>query len=186
MKYVSIDIETTGLNPEDCQVVEFAAVIDDLDNPGPVGDLKVFHRYINHGYLHGDWEAILMHKDKLDNIATYGIEPDALAYEFRMFLNKNGLENTINVAGKNFNAFDKQFLVKLPGFRELIPMRHRVIDPAVLYYEAGDTALPNLQTCLDRANIGRSVEHNAANDAIDVVLALRKKLCVEKETKVSA
>ena len=26
MKYFSIDIETTGLNPETCQVIEFGAV----------------------------------------------------------------------------------------------------------------------------------------------------------------
>jgi len=31
MKYFSIDIETTGLNPEKHQVLEFAAVFDDLE-----------------------------------------------------------------------------------------------------------------------------------------------------------
>lgn len=38
MKYVSIDIETTGLNPEVHQVIELAAVLEDTENLRPIGD----------------------------------------------------------------------------------------------------------------------------------------------------
>ncbi len=32
MRYVSIDIETLGLDPTCCDIVEFGAVIDDLES----------------------------------------------------------------------------------------------------------------------------------------------------------
>jgi oligoribonuclease (3'-5' exoribonuclease) len=43
--YVSIDIETLGLDPDSCDVVEFGAVID-VDGITAVEQLPTFHRYI--------------------------------------------------------------------------------------------------------------------------------------------
>ena len=36
MLYCSIDIETTGLNPKTCDIVQFAAVLDNLADPQPL------------------------------------------------------------------------------------------------------------------------------------------------------
>lgn len=41
MRYCSIDIETTGLNPDTCDILQFAAVLDDLNDPKPLVDLLV-------------------------------------------------------------------------------------------------------------------------------------------------
>ena len=46
MKYVSIDIETTGINPLVNDIIEFAAVIDDTNAKVPIENLPKFHRYI--------------------------------------------------------------------------------------------------------------------------------------------
>jgi hypothetical protein len=46
-RYLSIDIETTGLDPETCQVIEFSAVIDTIrPDAGPVDELPSFHAYL--------------------------------------------------------------------------------------------------------------------------------------------
>ena len=45
MKYVSIDIETTGLHEDECDIIEFGAVIDDLRVMAPISKLPVFHCY---------------------------------------------------------------------------------------------------------------------------------------------
>jgi len=46
-KYVSLDIETTGLNPENCQVLEIGAVID--DGTTPIEDCPTFQCYVDLG-----------------------------------------------------------------------------------------------------------------------------------------
>lgn len=68
MKYLSIDIETTGLDPEISDILEIGAVLDDLDSPKPVEDLPylrivvVKDRYSTDAYcadLHHDlWREI--------------------------------------------------------------------------------------------------------------------------------
>ena len=36
MKYASIDIETTGLDPETCAIIEIGIILDDLAERKPV------------------------------------------------------------------------------------------------------------------------------------------------------
>ena len=43
MKYISIDIETTGLDPENCQILSIGAVIEDTLNQLPFEELPTFH-----------------------------------------------------------------------------------------------------------------------------------------------
>jgi len=46
MKYVSIDIEATGLDHTYCQMIEFGAVLDDLRHQRPLDELPQFHCYV--------------------------------------------------------------------------------------------------------------------------------------------
>ena len=48
MKYVSIDIETTGLDPETCQTIQIGAGIEDTNNPLPIEDLPRFKCLVEH------------------------------------------------------------------------------------------------------------------------------------------
>ena len=51
MPYVSIDIETTGLDPETCQILEIGAVFDNWTLP--IRDLPTFHCYVVHKQIVG-------------------------------------------------------------------------------------------------------------------------------------
>lgn len=189
-KYVSIDLETTGLNWETCQILSFGAVIEDRSKNTPIEDLPKFHKIINRDLIKGEPYALSLNKDIIETIKI-GKSED-LIYEqdltpyFLSFLLQNGYESMqqaswdsvsvkINVAGKNFNGFDKRFLEKVPKFFDIIKVGHRVLDPAPLYLEKGDENLPNLQTCLDRAGINTEVTHDALQDCIDVIKVLRYK-----------
>jgi len=164
MKYVSIDIETTGLNPETCQIIEFGAVAESPQHRG------IFHRLIRHSIYQGEPYAFSMHPKIFKELADgKGITPEELAPTFHRFLRGCGFSGKINVAGKNFASFDAHFLSKLPYWNELIKIRHCILDPTMLYMYPEDETLPDMQTCLDRAGIKKRVTHDAIDDALDVV-----------------
>lgn len=190
MKYLSIDIETTGLDPETCQIIEFAAVADDLNNQLPIENLPKFQTYIYHDLYQGEAYALGLHSEifkKLANLTTNGINvcnPDMLMSKFCTFLTtlcgyEHSLDGSgvkINVAGKNFANFDNKFLSKLPygGVR----FNHRVLDPVMLYFNPLEDMkqLPSTETCMKRAGIPGTSSHTALEDAIMVVRLLREAL----------
>ena len=72
MKYVSIDIETTGINREKCQVLSIGAVIEDTNNPRPIEELPKFHAAIvGREGLYGEPFALNMNKSLIENIVRY-------------------------------------------------------------------------------------------------------------------
>lgn len=187
MIYVSIDLETTGLDPEENQILEFGAVIEDTSKCLPYDELPKFQVYIDNGDLiKGNAFALQMNHAILKRIATFEdgytyIDPEDLGDFFAHFLEENGFKrNTdtekfhINVAGKNFGAFDLQFLNNNFNFNEDIKISHRIIDPAMLYVDwSADKSIPNLLQCKERAGVAGEVTHNAVDDAIDVIKVLR-------------
>lgn len=199
MKYVSIDTETTGFNPQWSQLIEFGAVIDDLDNIKPLDDLPKFHAYIlppRDEYANligrsyqvtytGEPEALVMNveilrviADRKNNKDDRFLHEDELAEAFQKFLKKNGLTDKVYVAGKNFANFDQQFLLPLPGWEE-IRFHHRMLDPAMLFMRKGDQEIPNMSLCLERAGLTRDVRHRAVEDATQIVRLVRKGLGYE-------
>ena len=193
MKYFSIDLETTGLDPENCNIVEIGIVFDDLMNQRPLDELPRFQTYIVRDVYQGSPYALGMHSKIWNRIAR--LEPgykfsteDQVVDEMVGFM----LECTpqaghfvhgdvlgvghINVAGKNFATFDKRFLEKLPNFNDRISIKHRTIDPAVLYYRKGDACLPATDECYRRAGTEPVVAHTAVEDAIGVIQLIRKAL----------
>lgn len=197
MKYVSIDLETTGLDPGIHQIVEFAAVQDDLQNPQiPVDELPSIQILIYHpNYIVSPF-VTRMHKDIWEMVAD--INPSELALAIAeyshlgkypadkvgehyvttmehlstIFLDWLGTSDKITVAGKNFATFDKLFLPEAIDKR----IRQRVADPGILYLEPGDQVIPNTDECLKRAGISKTTSHRALADARDVCRLLRNKL----------
>jgi hypothetical protein len=53
---------------------------------------------------------------------------------------------------------------------------HRVLDPAILYYQPGDMTLPDSKRCMERAGLAGEVAHTALQDAEMVVRLIRHKL----------
>jgi len=189
MKYISIDLETTGLKRYgDNQILEFGAILDDLENQLPVDELPRFHTYIYHHQIIGESYALSMHSDILRKISereppyTY-LSPDKLGISFKKFLLKNGYEAehdkiVINAAGKNFASFDLTFLERTTDWTKHIKTRQRILDPAILYYKKGDDALLCTLPCLQRAGFTNKkvICHTAIEDAIDIIKLIRHKL----------
>lgn len=117
------------------------------------------------------------------------LEKDEVVPKFYEFLYLNGYGDTpnaplinsktkpitINSAGKNYARFDDRFLQSLPRWQQLIRVRHRIIDPAILVCDwDNDEVLPSLPECKKRLNIEGGVEHVALDDAWDVIQVLRR------------
>jgi hypothetical protein len=221
MKYVSIDIETTGLDPENHEILSVGIVIEDTSLKLDPENLPTLHIGILHEEIRGSLFAINMNNDILKKILGYQgaktVEEKAeyeksnrmvfrkkedVVVEIYRFLFRNGFVDftpeemqqseiidgvrypligsknppaRINAAGKNFSTFDKVFLEKLPRWKQLMRTRQRVLDPGILFVDwQNDEALPTLQTCKDRAGIQGQVTHDALEDAIDVIMVMRK------------
>ncbi len=190
MKFASIDIETTGLDSETCDIVEFGAVLDDTSNEQLVSELPRFHAYMVKERYRGEPYALSMHPAIFKRIATREpgfmyVKPDALAMHFMNFLIQNGYgkrdsEGTIAMpvsliaAGKNFGSFDLQFLKKLDNWTSFVKVAHRCVDPCMLFARSDDQRLPDMKTCLERAGLPGQVDHTAVSDAEQVVRLLRK------------
>lgn len=199
MRYISIDLETTGLDSENHQIIEFGAVLEDTNNILPMDALPTYHAYITHpkNQLTGDIYALNLNAgiiEKLKNRKTLEdqynfISINHLAESFMFWLSQNGFETTlknegtdkeyrqaetITVAGKNFAGFDKKFLDNVPGWNKHIKIRHRIIDPATLFIDwKTDNAPPALDECKKRAGINGIVTHTAVEDSLDVIAILR-------------
>jgi hypothetical protein len=196
MKYVSIDIETTGLDPETCQILQVGAVIEDTQNILALDQLPRFNCIVEHQSYAGSPYALWLNSnllkilgdmeslkkdERLDYRKSHNILPvGTVATSFNMWLAAHGFAQsdtgaiTINVAGKNFASFDKNFLVKLPTWTSKIQMRQRIMDPAILFMNwQQDGSLPNLNKCIERAGLTGEVSHDAVDDAIDVVRVIR-------------
>lgn len=183
LKYVSIDIETSGINPNRHQILSVGAVIEEAGVNTPIEKLPSFYCVIPYKEIVGEPFALEMNRELIKEIKEYQIDPSKnkekfldrndVAPKLREFLVDNGLEGTINVAGKNFEAFDKKFLEGLPHWN--IKYHRRVLDPSILCVDwEADEVLPNLDLCKKRWGVGGKVTHNALDDTRDVIKVLRK------------
>ena len=71
MKFVSIDIETTGIDPEIDEVLSIGAIIEDTENILPYEQLPKFHVAILHERISGSMFAIDMNKELIEEIVSY-------------------------------------------------------------------------------------------------------------------
>lgn len=186
MKYISIDTETTGLDPKSHQILQFAAIIEDTENLLSFEEIPKFNCIIRRKEIIGNPYALSMNKWLLDIISSDdGKNKDILdkydvVARFLEFIEEYAPDLAtktpiqINVAGANVAAFDLQFLQQLPGWSSVITVNSRTIDPSILYVDwQKDSKLPSLQTCKNRAGISGDVSHNALYDAWDVIQVLR-------------
>jgi hypothetical protein len=192
MRYIAIDLETTGLDPVNNNIIEFGAVLDDLREQKPLEELPRFHAYICMDEYKGQPYALSMHPTIFRRIANreegYNyLYPNTLGKAFLDFLVKNGYplekkhgkeipRTTINVGGKNFGTFDLQFLNNQTNFSSSVKIRSRILDPGILCLEEKDEVIPGLLECLKRVGVEKEVSHTTIEDSLDVIQVIRAKI----------
>lgn len=156
MSLYFIDIETTGLDSEQCQTIEVAAIEYGSTRPA-------FHCYIQHPYYNFEHGRIkrLGFPEYRDGVPTYSVVN--FKTMFRGYLYGQEVEpKSVTFGGKNVGTFDIPFLKKLmPGLAH----KHRYVDIGNLYLQPGDNTPPDLAECMKRAGMVPIVPHTALEDA---------------------
>jgi oligoribonuclease len=184
MKYLSLDIETTGLDKQNAQIIQVAVVVDDMVTP--VEKLPRFVSFIDHELLRFEPYALEMHRRS-------GLLERYLAEKGKSSLNQvfeklNGFlqehyeltgKAKYNVAGKNVAGFDLPFIAAEMADQADIFLgkcSHRVIDPGTAFTDFySDKSVVNLDDCKKRARVfSAPVSHDALDDALDVVNVVRE------------
>jgi DNA polymerase III epsilon subunit-like protein len=194
MKYLSLDLETTCLEPSPDHILQISMIVEDTSRPDiPVQDLPHFTCFIRPDIIRGSAYALGMNGWILDIISGRNKKYDPTSqypiYSSKVhFTNGEKAEYTwvhlmmdflydhfgserITVAGKNVAGFDIQFLPPCVKAR----LKHKVLDPGILFFNPDkDKEVPNLEECKKRAGMDTNVAHDAREDAMDVILILRK------------
>lgn len=76
MKYLSIDIETTGLDTVNDQILSIGAVIEDTNQPKNFEDIPKFHGVIKRNRIEGGLYAINLNRDLLETMNQYACTED--------------------------------------------------------------------------------------------------------------
>lgn len=185
-KLLSLDIETTGLNIGQHDILSVGMIVVDTDKVGKkpkLEDLPHLHIAIKHEEICGNLYALNMNRDLIEGIVKGHVDGAKLLCVIKAgnaiveFLDTHFGKNKITVIGKNAAAFDipfieSRFWMTLGDKR----FRHRVLDVGSMYYDPNIMeVVPNLKQCKELAGIDGIVSHNALEDAFDVVLLERLK-----------
>ncbi|OON70724.1 exonuclease domain-containing protein [Hymenobacter sp. CRA2] len=187
MRYVSLDLEMTGNQPERHQIIELAAVVEDTKHPRPLAELPTFRRAVRHSEYIGTAGALALNAGLLQELADAPADqPDVctaaeLLPQLREWLLAQGFKPdkkgcvTVTMAGKNIASFDLLFLRQLPGWGALVRAEPAMLDPAAFYLNwRKDSRLPTMVICKARAKFeDQTVAHQAVADALDVIRLLR-------------
>lgn len=176
MRIAVIDIETTGLEPQEDHILAVGCVLMDTeDTSQAVWDLPSFFKIFKWSRVSGNPFALWLNRDLLQIIADGKdknlIDPEKFDSALREFLVDNGYDpNSVIVGGKNVAGFDIPFL---KNYLETVGFNHRTVDPAMFFIRRGDIKPPDLKTCLARCGIIKEVAHTALQDCYDVAQCIR-------------
>jgi oligoribonuclease len=188
MKFISVDIETTGLNPEECNIVELAAIAIDTDKPLTFDSCPKMRVLVKprHGLMAMNPFIANMHRELWPQFSsTKQFEQDKgkypIIFEENVILALNAFGKSLGpdkmtFAGKNFASFDLPFIIEAGRHAkgngcegpEKLHCRHRSLDPGSMYVIGSDSECPNTETCLERARLKPTKAHTALGDAWDI------------------
>lgn len=179
MKYLSIDIETTCVNPKKPEnILQISMIVEDPTNPLPLEKLPHFTCFIKHDRVEGEPYAMGMNGWIMDIISgrAEGKHPIYKAKDWEeialAFIRHHFGDSTrIVAAGKNFAGFDQQFL---PA-RLASKLDFRCIDPTSVFWNPYADKMPSLTFIKKELGIEGEVTHDAYDDALDVIKVLRTK-----------
>lgn len=186
MKYVSVDLETTGLDPTSCQVLMVAMIVENTARPGvAVEDLPTFACYVRHPFYRGESIALAMNGKILEKLGSRDVfvshkdlrtpveivDGDCWQRSAERFLDEHFPAVPVIAAGKNVAGFDLRFFDAALRSR----FHHRTIDPGSLFVNWEEAAPPSLVSLKRRFEIDTPSAHDAVGDARDVIRVLRTK-----------
>ncbi len=176
MKYVSIDLETTGLDRKRDQILMVAMIVEDTKNKLPREKLPTFACFVQHGRYEGSPFALwlngwifeaLAKKDESKYPIYSAHQWPAKALEF---LGQHFGDERAVAAGKNVAGFDIQFLPDEIKNRFI----HRTIDPGSAFMNWDLDKPQSLDEIKKNLGIDGEVTHDAVDDAWDVIQVLRR------------
>jgi hypothetical protein len=187
MKYVSLDIETSSLEPAFEHILGLSMVLEDSDHPEvPVEELPHMTVLIRQPVIRGQAYALAMNAWILDFISGRRkpcpypiILPSELRAMIIGFLYQNlpqcfkpglNLPSGVVLAGKNVAGFDYQFLP--PDIKSFFA--HRVLDPGSVFVDWTKDKPLSLDEILQSQGFSKTVSHDMLDDARDVIRTLRR------------
>lgn len=179
MKYISIDIKTTGANPETCQIIEFSAVLDDLSKKWNIKDMPKVCFCIYHNSIHGELDYLISNKNILEKIKNTKSK-DRITIEMlpKLFIDwayANGFSfnEKITLAGNGLGSDAFLFLRKIKSWNfELF--NKKILDPSVFWLNPEtDKEIPNLDLCLNRIKVKDNISSDTLENACSIVFATR-------------
>lgn len=202
MKIVVLDVETGGLVPKVASLLEIGIVLFDSDVHGTEFS-KIDFNALPHLSIRikMDKDDLMcdefcrgLNKHLVDKIESgdFSVDgdyiyryPEEVLSEMLNLLEENNFITTeeclngsmkksrMNILGKNYEGFDKNFLeYHIPGFKDGFISRMRKLDPSILYTQITDNEAANLKTCMERSGLypnGAEVSHTAVQDCIDTL-----------------
>jgi hypothetical protein len=191
MKYIALDIVTTGPSPERHQILQIVAIADNLEKPGvPVQNLPRFDSTLDPIDIVGDPFALAENEHILRTIAskrgyiTDG-DPDTVLQKFSEWVRATRTSNSTDpvvVVGTDIHQKSLPFLShhsrKLHALNWYVP-----VDVRLFSLEKGDKTLPEMQSCLIRSlgNSDTYVKQDALNNACNIVRLMRAHFETEAE-----
>ena len=188
MKLLSVDIETTGLDPSTCSVLEVGAVLfdpqPDLSAPPVQRRWQTFERLIRHKQIQGEPYALQLNKDILAELCGVKkthisiVKAASVGPALAEWLRSYGISesNKATIVGKNYDAFDRQFLNRVPGWNAFVGplVERRTLDVGSLYFCPDDGKVVGLEACLQTIGADTTVSHRALDDALQVATAVSR------------
>lgn len=171
MRYLAIDLETTGLDVQTAGIFHLAATVGDTAFPDPLAELSLLlNPWYHNQHVEFEPYAMMMNARYIANIATgptptYSLQ--AASTDLFDFIRINFPTGKVTAAGKNIRSLDLPVLQRL-GFRMDV-FHHRTLNVGNLFVTPQDDHLPDLKACLQRAGLPAEVSHDALDDCKQVV-----------------
>lgn len=165
MRFVSVDIETTGLDFDKCQILEVGlAVFESTSQKNEAIDSS--YKVIKYDGYYWEPGAFDLHRLRFDYFLGVGDNRVRVSEVWPWLAGYFERYKTKIAVGKNFGSFDFQFIRRLPGFKNGV-IGHRSIDIGTLALSADDTEIPAIAEALRRLNVkyDPSQAHIALYDA---------------------